>query len=164
METIRLKYLFHLSSLYGNQMPWRNLQTIVLPREFLHFYIIQKIVRICDVDRFPPKTVINFPKNFHNFMLGAIEKQSIINFSHNWSKSYISVVLGDSEVTFLRKGEDVAFCPSLYCIAFICGIAKSKKVIKFPSHPYFWGCFIKASCFLAFNFCQCYFEFLSKLF
>ena len=57
-----------------------------------------------------------FPKNFFNFRFDALEKQNIINLSRYRSKSYTSVVLGGSEVTFLRKRGDEAFCPSLYCI------------------------------------------------
>ena len=38
-------------------------------------------------------------------MLDTIEKQSIINLSSNSSKSYTSVVLSDSEITFLEKGK-----------------------------------------------------------
>ena len=79
--------------------------------------------------------------------------------------SYATLVLVDSEVTFLREEEDVAFCPSLDCILFIYGIAKLKKsVIKFSSLPYFWGYFVKACSFSVVNFCHKYVKFsLCKL-
>ena len=48
-----------------------------------------------------------------------IEKQGIINLC---SESYISEVLGDSEVIFLRE-EDSTFCPFLYCDFVIHSIA-----------------------------------------
>ena len=62
--------------------------------------------------------------NFLNLRFNAIEKQSIINLSCYRSKSFASVVLGDSMVTFLREGEDAILCPSLYCVLVIYGIAK----------------------------------------
>ena len=49
-----------------------------------------------------PKITLILSKNFLNFWFDVIEKQSIINFSRYGSKSYTSVVLGDSEVTFLE--------------------------------------------------------------
>ena len=73
-----------------------------------------------------PKTVLIFPKNFLNLWFDAIEKQSIINLSCYGSNNYASEVLGDSEVTILKKGEDAVFCPSIYCIPFVYGVAKSK--------------------------------------
>ena len=45
-----------------------------------------------------------------------VEKLSIIDLSSYRSKSYASVVLSDSKVTFLGEGEDAAFCPFLNCI------------------------------------------------
>ena len=47
--------------------------------------------------------------NFLNFLFDEIEKQSIINLNYHGSKSYASVVLGDSEVIFLTEGEGIAF-------------------------------------------------------
>ena len=73
------------------------------------------------------QTVLIFPKNFLNFRFDMVEKQNIINFSSYRSKSYTYVVVGDFEVTFLREGEDAAFCPSFCCILFIYGIAKLKQ-------------------------------------
>ena len=48
-----------------------------------------------------------------------IKKQSIINLSSYSSKSYATVVLSNSLIAFLEEGEDVTFCPFLYCILFI---------------------------------------------
>ena len=45
-ETISISTIF--------QMPWRNLQTIVLLRVFARTpSMVRQIVRICDVDSFP---------------------------------------------------------------------------------------------------------------
>ena len=68
----------------------------------------------------------NFPKNFLNFRFDTVEKQSILNLSNYKSKGYASVVLGDSEVTFLREGRMQPFV-HLYFILFISGTAKLKK-------------------------------------
>ena len=56
-----------------------------------------------------------------------VEKQSIVNFCSYRSKSYACEVLSDSEVTFLREGDDAVFCPSLHCILFIFCDTKLKK-------------------------------------
>ena len=52
-------------------------------------------------------------------MFGMAKKQSFINFSRYSINSYASLVLRDSEVTFLEEGKDATFCPFLYCILFI---------------------------------------------
>ena len=64
------------------------------------------------------KTILIFPKNFLNFWFDTVEKQSIINLSSYRNKSYASVVLSDSKMTFLRK-EDASFRPLLYWILYI---------------------------------------------
>ena len=69
----------------------------------------------------------DFHKYFLNFKFDAIEKQSTMNFNRYRNKSHASVVLGVSEVTFLKEGDDTAFCSFLFCILFIYGVAKSKK-------------------------------------
>ena len=51
-----------------------------------------------------PKTVLNFPKNFLDFRFESVEKQSIINLSSYSSRSYASVVLCYSPVTYLGEG------------------------------------------------------------
>ena len=48
-----------------------------------------------------------------------VEKQSIINLSSFSSKSYASVVLSDSKVTFIGEVEDATFCLILNCILII---------------------------------------------
>ena len=68
------------------------------------------------------KNILILSKNFLNFWFDVIEKQSIINLSLYLSKGYASVVLGCSEVTFLREKEDAAFYPSLYCVLVIYGL------------------------------------------
>ena len=65
-----------------------------------------------------------FPKNFLNFRFDTVEKQSILNLNSYSSKSYASIVLDDSEFTFLREREDAAFHD---CILFIYGVEKSMK-------------------------------------
>ena len=47
------------------------------------------------------KSILIFPKNFLSFRLNMIEKKVIINLSSYCRKSYSSVVLCDSKVTFL---------------------------------------------------------------
>ena len=71
--------------------------------------IIWRIVRISEVERFSFKAVQIFLKNFLDFGLDMIEKRGIINFNSFSNESYASVVLCDSDVTFLRKGKDATF-------------------------------------------------------
>ena len=68
-----------------------------------------------------------------------VEKQSVINHSRYNCKSYIFVVLNDSEFTFLWEWEDVA-------------LHYRRCVIKFLCLPYFRRYFVEASSFFAFNF------------
>ena len=112
-----------------------------------------------------PKTVLFFPGNFLDFRFDMIEKQSIISLSNDRIKSYTSVVLCDSEVTFLEEGKNAAFCPFFSCPFFIDSIAKLKKyVFKFSCLPYFRMYFVEACNFSAFNLCQYYVKFfLHKL-
>ena len=63
------------------------------------------------------KTILIFPKNFCNFRLDMIEKLNIINLSSYSSKSYASLVLSNSEVTFLGKGRMQLF---IYFILVFC--------------------------------------------
>ena len=69
--------------------------------------------------------VLILSKNFLNF--DAIEKQSIINLNRFGRKGYVSVVRGDSQVTFLGEGEDATFCTSLYCFLAIYGVEVSEQ-------------------------------------
>ena len=64
--------------------------------------------------------------SFPNFSFDAIAKQSLIILSRYRSKRYAFIVLGDSEVTFLRKGVVTVFCSSLDSILFIYDVAKLK--------------------------------------
>ena len=59
-----------------------------------------------------------FPKNFLDFRFNRVEKQSIINLSSFSSKSYVSLVIGDSEIIFVGEGEDSAFCPLVNHVLF----------------------------------------------
>ena len=91
---------------------------------------IQRNVRICDVvDWFLWKSFWFFQRIFS--ISGSM--WSSINFSHNGGKGYISVVLGNSKVTFLGKKEDAAFCPSVYCVMVIQGVAVFEAVCHWIS-------------------------------
>ena len=100
----------------------RNQQTIVLLQGFFVSTpaIIQGVVRICEfMDRFIRKQFLN--KNFLDFRSDSIENQGIINFSSHNIKDYTTVILSDSNVTFLKEEEeeDTAFCPFFYYVLFI---------------------------------------------
>ena len=43
------------------------------------------------------------------------------------NKMCCSMVLGNSEVTFLGEGEEAAFCPFLYCVLVIYRVAVSEQ-------------------------------------
>ena len=71
---------------------------------------IRQIFRISGtVDLFSPKNILILLKNFLNFWFDAVELQNIINLSCDGSMGYVSVVLGNSEVTFLVEREDEGF-------------------------------------------------------
>ena len=72
-----------------------------------------------------PKTILIFPKNFIDFWFDTVEKQNIINLSH---ESYASIVLNNSQVAFLGKGEDAAFYLFISCVLFLDSVAKNKDV------------------------------------
>ena len=80
-----------------------------------------------------------------------IEKQSIINL--NCYECYASVVLGDFEVTFLRKEENAAFCSFLYYVWLYMALqnwsSNSSNFLVFHTSG---GISSKASNFSAFNF------------
>ena len=72
----------------------------MLPQDFfMYFFDLWRYILIS------LKTVLIFPKNFLDLRFDTVEKQDIINFS---SKSYASIVLFNSEVTFLEEEEDSA--------------------------------------------------------
>ena len=89
-----------------------------------------------------PKSILILPKNFLNFWLGAVQLQSIINFSRYGSKGYTSVVLCNSEVTFLGEKEDAAFCLSFYCVLVIYGVAVSEECLQIPWSSILLGYFL----------------------
>ena len=72
------------------------------------------------------KTVLIFSKNFLDFWSDATEKQRIINLGTYGSKKYVSVVLSDSEVAFLMKGED----KSLWFISLVRFAFKQRCIIN----------------------------------
>ena len=76
-----------------NQIPWRNLRIIVLLQDILHV----------PTSMIQQKSVLIFPLNILEFRSDTIEKQGVRNLSSYSSKIYTSVVLCDSEVTFLRE-------------------------------------------------------------
>ena len=49
--------------------------------------------------------------------------------SSNRSKSYASVFIDSSKVTFLRETEDVTFCPSFSYIFFMKDVAKLNMLV-----------------------------------
>ena len=51
------------------------------------------------------------------------EKQNVEYLCSYKSKSYASVVLNDSEVTFLKEEEDALFRPFLDCVLFMHEVA-----------------------------------------
>ena len=67
----------------------------------------------------------------NNFWFNATEKPSILNLSCYGSKGYVSVVLNDYKVALLGEGEDVAFCPSLYCVLVIYVVAVSIEAVNY---------------------------------
>ena len=81
---------------------------------------------------------------------GSLQLSSRVNLR---SKSYTLVVFGNSKVTFLGDRNDVALCPSIYCVLVIYGVALSEQyVVRFSCFPYFWRYFIETGNFPVFNF------------
>ena len=135
-------------------MPWRNLETIVLPRDSL-----QVLLRWFDGESESEILWIDFFKSCSDFSLEFSRlqvvyswetghyKQGSINLSTNSRKSYVSTVLSDSKVTFLGEREDTAFRLFLYCFLSISSNELSKNVVKFPCLPYFRRNFVGVSNF-----------------
>ena len=86
------------------------------------------IVKICTVT--PSKAVLIVWKSFLDFGSDKIEKLCIINLSCYNCKSYISVVLGNSEVTFLRECCNISSICSVYKLRSIIGEV-SRKIFFF---------------------------------
>ena len=61
----------------------------------------------------------DFSKEFFNSRFNSVEKLSLINLSSYSVKNYASVVLSDSDDTFLGKGDDAPLFPFLYHISLI---------------------------------------------
>ena len=105
-----------------NQMPRKNLHTIVLSQDFFFYiYSFDNSINRQNLwwcGSIYLKTVLNFFKIFLDFRLDNLKKQIIINLSN---KSHAFVVLSDSKVAFLGEGEEAAFYPFLYCVLFIQG-------------------------------------------
>ena len=81
------------------------------------------------VGRFVFKADMIFPNNFIDFVLYAIKKKGIMKLSSNSSKYYVSIVLNDSEVTFLGEEKD-AIILFIYRCVFIDCFALSKYIVK----------------------------------
>ena len=139
-------YACNISFLYiWKQLLWRYLQTAVLPQDFLPiiFFMIQWIVRICDVmDWFLWKPF--------RFFLRIFLTSGWIWLRNSYSNA--SVILSDSKVAFLGEWKNVCI---LYCVLFIDHFAYSKKYgVKFSCLPLFRRYFVKACSFSPFNFFQ----------
>ena len=86
--------------------------------------MIQQILRIYDVvDQFLKKPFWFSQRIFLNSDWIQLRNRAIINLSRCCYKNYTSVVLNDSEVTFLGKVEDAAFHLFLFGVLFIDNIA-----------------------------------------
>ena len=101
-----------------NQMPWRNLRWVMLLGDFFPYSFVDSTdsKNLLCWRSISAKTVPIFSKNFLDFRSDMSEKQGIINLSSYSNKSYTSVVLWDSEVTFPSKEKDAGFRPFLYCL------------------------------------------------
>ena len=95
----------------------------MLPWDFLHTLRQFGSQNLWSSGLISQKTILIFPKNFLDFRLDTVEKQSFINLNSDSSKSYAFVVPIDSNVTFFDEGEDAAFCPFLSCILVIDSVA-----------------------------------------
>ena len=113
--------VFAPSSLYvRSQMTWRSVALRFFARSTSR---IRRIVKICDVmDRFLRNT-----KYFLYFRFYVDTSQCIVDLGRYGWKGYTAVVLCYSEVTLLREREDVALCPSVYCVLVIYGITVSEQ-------------------------------------
>ena len=69
---------------------------------------------------------IVFSKNRSDFSLRFFSISGLTRLRSR-CKSNASVVFNDSEVTFMREGNDIDFCRFLYCILYIYSAAKPKK-------------------------------------
>ena len=89
------------------------------------------------------------PKYLLYFGFYAVALLFILDISRYGFQGYTPVVLGKSEITLLREGEDASLCPSVYCVLIIYGITVSEQyVIEFLGLPYLWGILSNPSAFL----------------
>ena len=108
-----------------NQIHWKNLQTIVLLRDFLNV-ILQSFD---DLSEFVnswmdfSETCSCFPRNFLGFRSDTIKEQSNLNLSIYSKKTFAFVVLSDSKATFSRDRDDINFYSFLCCVLFVHSIA-----------------------------------------
>ena len=141
-----------ISPLCIESMAWeKSTNNIVASRFFARTPSrIQRIVKFCGVlHRFLRKPFWFFHSIFS--ILGSMQLRSRALCLYR-CKSYTSVVLGKSEVTLLREGEDASHCSSVYCVLIIYGITASMQyVVEFLGFPYFWGYFIKPCSISIFN-------------
>ena len=72
-------------------------------------------------------TVVIFPHNFF-FSSDLVEEQSIIKIISFSRKNVDSVVLCDSEFTFLEEGEGAAFCSFLFYVMSIDALYNRKSI------------------------------------
>ena len=108
-ETMRNKYLFHFSSMYGIKC-FEDIykQECRLDIFWMNSYDSMDCQNLWSCGLVSPKTILILSKNFLHIWFDTIEKQGIINLICQ-GKSYASIVIGHSEVTFLEEGENVAF-------------------------------------------------------
>ena len=96
---------------------WRNLQTRVLPQEFLPV-LLWWFNKLSESD----KLWINFSKCHFDFSPKLSQLQfglRSINLSSYSCKSFASVVLSASEFAFIWEGNVAAFHSFLYCVVWL---------------------------------------------
>ena len=99
------------------------------------------------------KVILALPKYFHNFVFKAVAWKRIVDLSYKKCKGYTAVVLGNSEVTLLRKRDDASLYPSANCVLVIFGFRLSELYfVELPGLPYYREDFIKPWCLLIFDF------------
>ena len=107
--------LLHLPTVFKNKC-FEEINEQVWPREFFFTYSFDNSSDIQDLrscGSISPKTIQIIPENLLDLGCDTIEKQNIVDLSSYSSKSYASVVLSDSKVTFLEERDDEVFRPFL---------------------------------------------------
>ena len=124
-DIICLMCLLNLFSVYGTKC-FREIYKQVCCFEIFCMYSFGDSTNCQNLKNYgsiSQKIVLIFPEKFLNFRSDTIEKQSTINLDSYIYKSNASVVLCDSEVTFLWEGKDVAFRSFLFYVLFIHNVA-----------------------------------------